>query len=303
MLAHVNRKNQVFEIMSHFHQWIFLKSLLLVITLAPVVLLADAKPRIVTVGGAATEIVFALGGGDDVVAVDLSSTYPAKVRDLPQVGYIRNITPEGILSMRPDLIVATETLGPPAAKKMLKQMGAPMVWIPEPKSLAALENGLRTIGKKLGKSAKAEEIILEVRAKLAESADTAKQWSNKPTAVFFLAPPSSSGGGRAGGKDTRGAELIELAGGESVVDFSNFQVMSIESLIKTDPDVIFVGVSDGHGATPESVEAMRQLPGLAGIKAVKNNAIYAVPLDDLSFGPRLGDAVQRWNAHLAEVAK
>ncbi len=222
---------------------------------------------------------------------------------MPQVGYIRNVTPEGILSMRPDMIIATETLGPPAAKKMLKQMGANVVWIPEPNSPEALEKGLREVGETLGKSAKAEEIIVEVRAKLAETADVAKRWSNRPTAVFFLSPPSSSGGGQAGGDDTRSAELISLAGGENAVDFQGFQVMSIESLIKTDPDVIFVGVSDGHGASPESVEAMRHLPGLAGTKAVKNNAIYSVPLDDLSFGPRLGDAVQRWNAHLAEAAK
>lgn len=302
MLARVNTKKQLFEIMSQFHTIRIQFSLILVALFTAISLQAESKNRIVTVGGAATEIVFALGSGDDVVAVDLSSQYPAAVRDLPQVGYIRNITPEGIMSMRPSLIVATETLGPPAAKKMLKQMGAPIVWIPEPNSVEALEQGLTDIGQKLGKTEEADKIIAEVKTSIAATQEATSAWSSKPTAVFFITPPTGAGGGRAGGQGTRSDELISLAGGTNAVDFKNFQGMSIESLIKTDPDVIFVGISDGHGASPESVEAMKTLPGLANTKAVKNGTIYAVPMDDLSFGPRLGEAVNRWSGHLATAA-
>ncbi|GHB94865.1 heme/hemin ABC transporter substrate-binding protein [Cerasicoccus arenae] len=290
--------------MSQFHLKGFLTSLTMVAGLATVSAQAESQSRIVTVGGAATEIVFALGAGDQVVAVDLSSTYPAEVHELPSVGYIRNISPEGVLSMRPDLVVTTESLGPPAAKKMLKQMSVPIIWCPEPNTVEALETGLREVGAKLGESARAETIINEVKASIAETQATSENWAKRPTVVFFLAPPSASGAGRAGGKGTRSSELIHLAGGKNAVDdFENFQPMSIESLIQVNPDVIFVGVSDSHGASPQSVEAMKKLPGLAGVTAVRTGAVYGVPMDDLSFGPRLGEAVNRWHAHLAESAK
>ena len=74
---------------------------------------AKIDKRIVTIGGAATEIVFALGAGSSIVATDLSSIYPPQARELPMVGYVRNISPEGVLSMEPDLVIATGALGPP----------------------------------------------------------------------------------------------------------------------------------------------------------------------------------------------
>lgn len=299
MLAQVNPKNQLFEIMSQFHK----KGFCLCVLLSALALQAAPPPsRIVTVGGAATEIVFALGAGDRIVAVDLSSTYPDEVRDLPQVGYIRNISPEGILSMKPDLIVTTESLGPPGAKKMLKEMSLPIVWLPEPNSVEALESSLRAVGEKLGAADQAEAVITDVKAKLAESKDASASWSQRPSAIFFLSPPGAGGGGRAAGTDTRADALIAMAGGtNAAAGFQNFQPMSLETLMLADPDVIFVGISPGHGASPESVEAMKKLPGLSNLKAVKNNAVFSVPMDDLNFGPRLGEAVARWHGHLANA--
>jgi len=293
MLAKVNPKKQLFEIMSQFHRFIAL----LLISAAS--LSAMSEPRIVTVGGAATEIVYALGAGDNVVAVDLSSTYPAEVQELPSVGYIRNISPEGILSMRPDMIVTTESLGPPAAKKMIKEMSLPVVWLPEPNSVEALESGIRTVAAKLGKKEQGEELINNVRAKLAESQSASANWSKRPSAIFFISPPSGSSGGRVGGSGTRAEELITLAGGENGVDFKDYQSMSLESIIVANPDVIFIGLSNSHGASPQSVEELKQNPALSGVTAVQNGAVYGVPMDDLSFGPRLGEAVARWHGHIA----
>ncbi|MGE9296332.1 MAG: heme/hemin ABC transporter substrate-binding protein [Puniceicoccales bacterium] len=267
---------------------------------------ASAKDdqRIVTVGGAATESVFALGAGDRVVAVDLSSTYPEQVRALPQVGYIRNISPEGILSMKPDLIVTTESLGPPAAKSMMKQLKMPIVWLPEPNSVEALEESLNAVAAKVGGEDKAKEIIAGVNEAVENAQADSATWAKKPSVVFFMEPPGAGSAGMAGGEETRSAELIKLAGGENAVTgFKNFQTMSIESLIEIDPDVIIVGMSAGHGTTPEGLAAFKQLPGVASTNAVKNGAIYGVPLDDLNFGPRLGDAVTRWHGHFAEVAE
>jgi len=265
---------------------------------------ADSPERIVTVGGAATEIVFALGAGDRVVAVDLSSTYPAAVEQLPQVGYIRNITPEGILSMKPDLVVTTESLGPPPAKAMLKQLKMPIVWLPEPNSVEALETSLAEVAEKVGGEDRATAIKAAVDAAIEKAQANSANWGDKPTVVFFLSPPGAGSAGMAGGEGTRSAELIRLAGGKNAATgFSNFQPMSIEALIEIDPDVIIVGLSDGHGASPQSLTAFKQLPGVSAVAALRDGAVFGVPLDDLSFGPRLGEAVTRWHEHLATVAE
>lgn len=294
-LATVNPKNQLFENMSHLHKILF------AFLTSAACLAAKSEPRIVTVGGAATEIVFALGAGEQVVAVDLSSTYPEEVTELPQVGYIRNISPEGIMSMRPDMIVATESLGPPAAKQMLKEMAVQTVWLPEPNSVEALETSIREVGVKLGKREEAEKLVSKVQSQIQAAKDASADWSERPTAVFFLNPPGANGGARAGGGGTRADALIELAGGENVADFDGFQAMSLESLILLNPDVIFIGVSEGHGATAASVEALKKLPAMQSLKAVKNDAVYGVPMEDLSFGPRLGEAAERWHGYLAEA--
>ena len=87
--------------------------------------------RIVTVGGAATEIVFALGVGESVVATDLSSIYPPEARELPMVGYVRNVSPEGILSMEPDLVIATGAFGPPTARQTMERLDVKTLWLPK----------------------------------------------------------------------------------------------------------------------------------------------------------------------------
>ena len=93
---------------------------------------ADAPAtRIVSVGGAITEIIYALGEQDRLVARDVTSNFPAQARELPDVGYIRRLSPEGILSVNPDLIIAQEGAGPPETIELLNEAQIPMVEIPE----------------------------------------------------------------------------------------------------------------------------------------------------------------------------
>ncbi|MEO0795581.1 MAG: ABC transporter substrate-binding protein [Verrucomicrobiota bacterium] len=260
--------------------------------------------RIVTVGGAATEIVYALGAGDQVVAVDLSSTYPESTQDLPQVGYIRNISPEGILSMDPDLVVTTESLGPPAAKKILKQLAIPTVWCPEPNSIEALEQSVEAIAKKLDRDDQAEGIIRRVREAEGDARTESSSWDRKPVVVFFLRPPSLGAPGTAGGEATRSDSLISLAGGKNgAAGFDGFKTLSLESLIEINPDIILVGISDQHGASQATVDALRSMPMLGSLAAVQAGAVHGVPMDDLAFGPRLAESIARWNQLFASVSQ
>lgn len=302
----VNPFLQKLAIMSQFHLKPAADLLLAASILVSQPLQAEVpEQRIVTVGGAATEIVFALGAGDKVVAVDLSSTYPSEVRQLPQVGYIRNISPEGILSLKPDIVVATEALGPPAAKDMMKQINLPVVWLPEPDSYAALAESLTRVGNKLDRAEKAAAIRHQVEQQLAAIRAKAKTWpAPAPRVLFFLQPPAEARAGMASGTDTRADALIQLAGGRNAgTGFTGFKEISTESIIKINPDVIFVALSDGHGGSPQAVENLKDMAALKDVNAIKKQQVYGVPLDDLTFGPRLGEAATHWNDLIGQASK
>ena len=110
---------------------------------------ATAPQRIVCVGGAITEIVFALGAGAHVIAVDTTSLYPGRaVAPLPKVGYLRQLSVEGLLSTRPDLILADVDAGPKNVLDQLQSMGAPLAHFHAEHSVAAL-HALRELGVRL----------------------------------------------------------------------------------------------------------------------------------------------------------
>ncbi len=270
--------------------------------LLPQAVSAESQDRIVTIGGSATEIVWALGAGKSVVAVDLSSTYPPQVRNLPQVGYIRQISPEGVLAMNPSLIVASGALGPPPARQMLERVKVPVVWLPDPVKVDDLRESVRLVAEKLNRPQEGEKLLQKIDGQLNEAQKRAeKQLREKPSVLFLLEPPGSASGGMAAGVDSRADTLIRLAGGRNAAQkFSGFQPISRESILAMNPDVILIGQSAGHGGSPASIETMLKSKALAGVGAIRQNAVHAVPLDDISFGPRLGEAVLRWNERLIE---
>jgi iron complex transport system substrate-binding protein len=277
-------------------------SFLLVLALVVQTVRGEA-PRLVTVGGAATEIVFALGAGHQVVAVDTSSTFPGAVRQLPQVGYVRNLSPEGVLSMEPDLVIATGAVGPPAARKLLERVDVPVLWLPDPLQFADLRQSVRMVASRLDREPAGNDLLETIESQLATARERAESFgSNRPRVLFLLEPPGSGAGGMAGGRDSRAAALVELAGGRNAAgDFSGFQPVSRESLLSMNPDVIFIGRSSAHGGGSGSAQSLLEDNALAGVAAVQRDAVFEVPLSDLAFGPRLGEATLRWNSHLLKA--
>ncbi len=254
------------------------------------------KERIITIGGAPTEIVFALGRGDEVVADDLSSTYPPEAARLPKVGYIRQISPEGVLSMNPDLVVTSESLGPPPAKQAMKRVSIPVVWCPEPESPEALYASLEKVGQALDREENAAALIADIKKQLADVQAATAAWETQPRVIFFMRPPSMDRPGMVAGANTRADALIVLAGGQNAATgVKGYQPYALESLIAAQPDVILLGTGMGHGAGPGDADYLLGLDELSQVPAVQNGRVVAVPMDDLSFGPRLGEAAARWS--------
>ncbi|MFW6217954.1 MAG: heme/hemin ABC transporter substrate-binding protein [Verrucomicrobiota bacterium] len=260
---------------------------------------ADVRPRIVTIGGAATEIVFALDRGDDVVGVDLSSQYPESVRSLPQVGYVRNIAAEGILALEPTQIITTSDIGPENALEQIKSSNIRTTVIPSPDSPEQLYRAIETLGRELDRVEAAAELQRQIRSTIRRI----HRPDTTPKVLFFMSNP---GNGRlsAAGRGTKAEAVIQLAGGENTItSHPGYKAISSEALAAIQPDVILIGLPEGmpHDEA-EAVRGVMENPAWRSVPAVRNQRVHTVPLGrTLGFGVRIGDAVLELNQLFVET--
>ncbi|MEP2715703.1 ABC transporter substrate-binding protein [Pseudophaeobacter sp.] len=253
---------------------------------------ADEAKQIVSIGGAVTEIVYALNQENRLVARDTTSNFPASVVDLPNVGYARALSPEGVLSVGPDLILAIEGAGPPETLEVLKQANVDYVEVPEVYSAEGVISKIEIVGKALGQEDAAARLIETVSADLvAAQALANKVAGDSPKRVLFIL---STTGGRitAAGQDTGADGIITMAGAvNAITEFSNYKQMSDEAIAAAAPDVILAMDRGGdHGLT---LETLQTLPALKLTPAAQNGQL--IRMDGallLQFGPRAASAVK-----------
>ncbi len=243
--------------------------------------------RIVTVGGSVTETVFALGAGKSVVAVDWSSSIPSKVSKLPQVGYLRKLSSEGILSMSPSQILTTSEIGPPKVVEQLKSTGIDFHVFQSPQSFDDIIDMISNISIILDKEKQGEKIIdniIQLDAKIRTMQDF-----NKDTlkVVLFMNPTASSY--NAAGSKTRANYLINYIGGENIFseNFSRYSKVTKEDIIYANPDIILVGFVEMLNDDQSKMTALfMNNSSFQHISAVKNNKVFAIDIGKyLNFGP------------------
>ncbi len=248
------------------------------------------EPRWITVDAPLTEIVFALGLGDRVIAVDTSSTRPDVVTDLPQVGYVRAMNAEGLLALRPDRILATTSIGPPLVVEQIRRSGVAMTILDRPEDSESLYAAIRQVADLGGVEERAEAMVADLERDFAELGRIVPADRSEIRAVFILA---HFGDGRGAGGDTLAAKLLEIVGVENVLkDRNGYVGLSTEALLGLRPDVLLIGT---QGLTPDhrrgDLLRMGGVEELAGIGTLR-----VIPVDlteTLVFGPRFGkSAVQ-----------
>lgn len=246
--------------------------------------------RIVSIGGTVTEILYALGAADRIVARDSTSSYPPEAMDKVDVGYMRALSPEGILGQTPDLILSEDGAGPPDAVSILKASEIAVVTIDTPPQGDAIPKKIRDVGAAVGLSDKANTLAAKTETDLKALADeVAKLPAEKKRVLFVL----SLSGGRimAGGKETEAAAIIEMAGGVNAADgITGYKPLTDEAVIGAKPDVILLMRSGNHGVKPDDVFA---LPAFQSTPAAANKAIIQMDgLLLLGFGPRTPEAAR-----------
>lgn len=246
--------------------------------------------RVVAIGGAVTETLFALGLGDRVVAVDTSSTYPPEaLASRPNVGYIRALSPEGVLSVGPSLIIAQDGAGPPDAVSVLKAASIPVVTIPEARDPAAVSANIRRIAEVMGAAAKGEELAGAVERDFAALAAMRERIAQPRSAAFVL---SASGSAPVvGGAGTSADAMFRLAGlGNAMAKVSGYKPAVDEAILGADPYAIILMKDRNHAL---SDEALRAMPAFAGTRAASEGRLLRVDGGTLlSFGPRTPQAAR-----------
>lgn len=249
---------------------------------------AARDARIVAIGGAVTEILFALGVGDKVVAVDQTSQFPAAARALPQVGYARALSPEGVLSAGPTLIIAIEGAGPKSTLDVLKAASVPVVIVPEVHTPDGVVEKILAVAKAIGEEARGRALADAVRADFAAVEAAVTALPTHPKAVFVLA--ASGGSATVGGTGTSADAMLRLAGAtNAMASVHGYKPAVDEAAMAADPDAVVVMKGGGQELPPETIFALPAFMGTPAARDRRHIAMWGSYL--LGFGPRTPQAV------------
>lgn len=247
--------------------------------------------RLVTVGGAVTEIVFDLGLGDKVVARDTTSLFPEAATKLPDIGYMRALSPEGVLSVSPSAILMIEGSGPKETLDVLTKASVPVVVVPEGYDSAAIVAKIATVGKALDVEDKAKELAARVAADVdAAVAEAAKVPEAERKRVLFVLTVQN-GKIMAAGGHTAADGILRLAGAINATGgFQGYKPLNDEAVIEAKPDVILMMEQGGPSIGDDELLAN---PAIALTPAGRDGKVIRMnSLTLLGFGPRTAEAVR-----------
>ncbi len=256
----------------------------------------EKATKVVSVGGSVTEIAVALGAKDRLIGRDTTSTFPAEIMALPDVGYVRALSPEGVLSLGPDLVIAEADAGPAEAVEVLKAAGVPFVQMPGDPTPAGVLAKITAVGEALGLPEEARALADKVGAGLA-AAETRAAAVTAPKRVLFIL---SMQGGKvmAGGEGSSAEGIIRLAGGvNAAAGFHGYKQMTDEAVLAAAPDVLLM--MDREGNLKIANDDVLKHPALSQTPAAKAGAI--IRMDGmllLGFGPRTPEAADALYADL-----
>ncbi|MDW6025835.1 ABC transporter substrate-binding protein [Mesorhizobium sp. BAC0120] len=246
--------------------------------------------HIVAIGGSITEIFYALGEEGRLIARDSTSVYPEAALKLPDIGYMRALSPEGVLSVNPSAIVALEGSGPREAVDVLKKAKVPYLTVPETFDREGILAKIRLIGRAIGQEQKAAELAASVDKDLGAAEARAAGIVKRQRVLFILS--AQDGKIFASGTDTAADAIIKLAGGENAIkEFRGYRQLSEEAIVTADPDVILM-MSRGGPSGPSDADLLAH-PAIASTPAGKDGRL--IRMDGaylLGFGPRTAAAAR-----------
>ncbi|MGL4720348.1 MAG: heme/hemin ABC transporter substrate-binding protein [Kluyvera intermedia] len=249
---------------------------------------AQAAERIVVAGGSLVELIYAMDAGNRVVGVDETTSYPPQTEALPHIGYWKQLSSEGILSLRPDSFITWQDAGPQLVFDQLRAQKVNVVTLPRiPATVEQMYANIHTLAKNLGAVEQGNALVNNLRQRLE---NVARSSASKPAPVKALFILSAGGSApQVAGKGSVADAIMALAGAQNVAQHSQYRSYSAEALIAANPEVIVVTSQMVEG----DINRLSTVAGITRTAAWKNQRI--VTLDQaliLGMGPRVADAVE-----------
>ena len=246
-----------------------------------------AARRIVCIGGTITETLYDLGAQARIIAVDTTSTWPEQaLKDKKSIGYMRTVSAEGVLSLQPDLILAMNNAGPPAAMDQLVASGVPVVFVEATPSVEAIEGRTAFLASLVGADTQGKELV----SRIEKGFSTLAQWRathTTPRRVLFVMR-MTNGHPMVAGRGTAADAIISLTGSINAGQaMQGYKVVEHEALLTLKPDVILIMAQDSAALHRDILAD----PGFRMTPAAKHDAIIALEGEELlGFGPRTPEA-------------
>ena len=246
-------------------------------------------PRLVTISGAITEVVYILGAEGQLVGTDTTSLFPAAARSTPKVGYMRQLSAEGLLSLKPDAIIATNESGPSVVLDQIRTAGVKVEIIEADHTWGEVQRKVQAVGRAAAREAEARELQARLDAEWAQAQQrVGAAKGRKPRVLFVL---SHSASPQVSGEKTAAHSVIGFAGGVNALGgFQGYRPMTAEAMASAAPDIILTSTQsiEAHGG----VDRFWERPELALTPAYRKRALITQDaLLLLGFGPRLPAAI------------
>lgn len=250
---------------------------------------ADVPSRVAIADGVATEIAWLLGAGGRIVGVDSTSTYPPGAAEKPQLGYFRDLSAEGILSLSPDLLIASPHAGPKVVLDQVEAAGVRIETAPDVSTLADIPAKVLFIGDLLGSQDKAAALAEKLRAEIGELAEGRPEMPAPARVLFIIS--IRDGAPLAAGAGTSPDTVIAAAGGKNAATFEGYKPMNAEAVIAAAPDLLLM--TSEHAATLGGTGTVLRRPEFALTPAGEAERSLTLPaLSVLGLGPRTPEAVR-----------
>ncbi|MEY3724648.1 MAG: periplasmic binding protein [Pseudomonadota bacterium] len=256
---------------------------------------AQATPgrqRLICIGSAVTEIVYALNASNLIVGVDTTSIYPDAARSLPSVGYSRTLSAEGVLSLSPTQILLTEDAGPPVVLRQIQDAGIEIRRLPAHHTFTGICDRVIAIGQAIHQQTRADQLKLQLQQQWARIEDEmkAKPFPSATPRVLYIHSMNPSQV-MVSGQETNANAMIRYAGLRNAMDgFRGYKPLTPEAVIVANPDLILV--TDQGLQAIGGPSQLARLPGMERTKAILRQKVISMDaVYLLGFGPRMPDAV------------
>ena len=249
-------------------------------------------PRIISAGGSITEIIYALGRGDWVVATDNTSSYPESAREVTKLGYFRQLSTEGVLAQHPTHLIGADATGPEIMLEQVKSAGVQVTVLHQPRSLSGLLNVIRDVGDILNAKADANRLIENIRGEV--EVQRQRFLSNaevsKSLRALFIVANNDRGLTVAGGNTVPQALFSELGITNVGREIDGYKLIDNETVLAGNPDFILVAghMLHGENALQKLCSQKAIVPTFAGKHCLVRSIDSSI---GLGLSPRFAEAL------------